>query len=142
MSQAIALVAHDNMKPALIEWVQNNQNTLRQFKLVGTGSTGRLIHKSTNLPVKQLESGPLGGDQQLGALIVEQKIKLVIFFWDPLEAQPHDPDVRALLRIAAVWNIPTACNIATADYLIHSTLLNSDYQPLIPDYNAYRQRRL
>lgn len=142
MSQAIALVAHDNMKPALIEWVQHHQSILSQFELIATGSTGSLIHNATSMPINRLESGPLGGDQQLGALIVEQKIKLVIFFWDPLEAQPHDPDVRALLRIAAVWNIPTACNMATADYLIHSTLLLSDYQPLIPDYNAYRQRRL
>lgn len=142
MLNSIALVAHDHMKPLLVDWMKQHHSKLSEFQLVATGSTGRLIHEATKIPVTCLESGPLGGDQQLGAMIVEQKIKMVIFFWDPLEAQPHDPDVRALLRIAAVWNIPTACNIATADYLIHSTLLNSDYQTVIPDYSEYRQRRL
>lgn len=142
MSSTIALVAHDHMKPHLVNWVKQHQSKLSEFQLVATGSTGRLIHEATQLPVTRLESGPLGGDQQLGAMIVEQQIKMVIFFWDPLEPQPHDPDVRALLRIAVVWNIPTACNIATADYLIHSSLLDNDYQPATPDYSDYRQRRL
>ena len=139
MNQSIALVAHDHKKPGLLAWAQRHQTVLTQFDLVATGSTGRLIEAQTGLTVTRLESGPLGGDQQLGALIVEHRIKLVVFFWDPLEPQPHDPDVRALLRIAVVWNIPTACNEATADLIIQNTAL-TNYQPTLPDYSQYRQR--
>lgn len=138
----IALVAHDNKKKSLLDWVKQHNDKLTNCKLYATGSTGKLIQQTTNISVTCLESGPLGGDQQLGAMIVDAKIDLLIFFWDPLEAQPHDPDVRALLRICVVWNIPIACNEASADYLINSSLFASDYQPNKPDYQAYRQREV
>jgi methylglyoxal synthase len=132
----IALVAHDNKKRDLLEWARFNRQILAEHKLFGTGTTGGLVHSELGLPVTLFRSGPLGGDQQLGAKITEGELDLVLFFWDPLEPQPHDPDVRALLRIAVVWNIPIACNRATADYLISSPLLNSDYRPVLPDYGA------
>lgn len=138
----IALVAHDGKKAALTEWVKNHQDILRRHTLYATGSTGHSIEEKLGIHIHKLESGPLGGDQQLGAKIVSREIDLLIFFWDPLEAQPHDPDIRALLRIAVVWNIPVACDSTTADYLITSPLLESDYRPLIPDYTAYRNRIL
>ena len=119
----IALVAHDHKKADLIEWAEYNRGTLVRHDLVATGTTGRLLQEEVGLDVKRLHSGPLGGDMQLGALIAEGNVDLLVFFWDPLEAQPHDPDVRALLRIAVVYNTPTACNRATADYLISSPLL-------------------
>ena len=124
----IALVAHDHKKADLIEWAEFNRGTLARHNLVATGTTGRMLQEKVGLDVKCLQSGPLGGDMQLGALITEGDIDLLVFFWDPLEPQPHDPDVRALLRIAVVYNTPTACNRATADYLISSPLLASaDY---------------
>jgi methylglyoxal synthase len=118
----IALVAHDNKKADLIEWAQFNRGSLSRHDLVATGTTGLLLHEQVGLDVKRMQSGPLGGDMQIGALITEGDIDLLIFFWDPLEPQPHDPDVRALLRIAVVYNTPTACNRATADYLISSPM--------------------
>ncbi|ACJ19977.1 methylglyoxal synthase [Coxiella burnetii] len=136
----IALVAHDRMKKELIEWIKKHQNLLKHHELYATGSTGQAIEKILNVTVTKMESGPLGGDLQLGAKIVNKEIDILIFFWDPLEAQPHDPDVRALLRIAVVWNLPVACNASTADYLLTSPLFDSDYHPETPDYEAYRNR--
>jgi methylglyoxal synthase len=131
----IALVAHDNKKQDLLGWARYNATVLAKHDLCGTGTTGRLVQEQLGLPVTRFQSGPLGGDQQLGARIAQGEIDLVLFFWDPLEPQPHDPDVRALLRIAVVWNIPIACNRATADYLISSPLLSSGYQRDVPDYD-------
>jgi methylglyoxal synthase len=135
----IALVAHDNKKQDLLDWAFFNREILEAHTLLGTGTTGALIARELGLEVELFKSGPLGGDQQLGAKISEGEIDLVLFFWDPLEPQPHDPDVRALLRIAVVWNIPIACNRATADYLISSPLLDSDYRPDRPDYAVIAQ---
>lgn len=136
----IALVAHDNQKPDLLEWVDFNKELLSQHELFATGTTGSLLRDRLGLNVAVLESGPLGGDQQIGAMIAEGKIDFLIFFWDPLEPLPHDPDVKALLRLAAVWNIPVACNRATADFLISSPLMNAEYERLVRDYKNYRER--
>lgn len=141
-ARRIALVAHDNKKHDLLTWVSNHQKKIQAHTLYATGSTGKMINEHLQLSVHPLESGPLGGDQQIGAMIVEGKIDLLIFFWDPLEAQPHDPDVRALLRIAVVWNIPVACNEASADYIISSELFANDYKPKKPDFQHYREREL
>ncbi|MBA3854592.1 MAG: methylglyoxal synthase [Gemmatimonas sp.] len=138
----IALVAHDAQKANLVEWAKFNRGTLGQHELWGTGTTGALLERALELPVNQLLTGPLGGDQQLGAMIVEGRIDFLIFFWDPLEAQPHDPDVKALLRMASVWNIPTACDRATADFLISSPLMHAPYERQVPDYEAYRRERV
>src|SRR5204862_4465061 len=132
----IGLVAHDNKKPDLAEWATYNRQLLAAHDLVATGTTGTLLEEELGVGIMKLHSGPLGGDQQLGALIAQGEIDFLVFFWDPLEPQPHDPDVKALLRLAVVWNIPIACNRATADYLISSPLLNSDYHPVLPDYGA------
>lgn len=121
--KTIALIAHDNKKAEMVNWTMKNKSVLEKFELCGTGTTAKLVADATELKVKRYFSGPLGGDQQIGAKIAERKIDLVIFFWDPLESQPHDPDVKALLRIAVVYDIPIATNKATADYVIHSTLL-------------------
>ena len=121
--KTIALIAHDNKKAAIVNWALKNKATLEKYNLCGTGTTAKRIAEATDLPVKRYLSGPLGGDQQIGAKVAEGKIDIVIFFWDPLESQPHDPDVKALLRIAVVYDIPIATNRATADYVIHSAFL-------------------
>ena len=136
----IALVAHDNKKQDLLEWALYNRDLLAQHELLATGTTGTLVEETLATPVIKLQSGPLGGDQQIGAKIAEGSIDFVIFFWDPLEPQPHDPDVKALLRIAVVWNIPVACNRASADFMISSPLMSSTYERRLPDYESYRQR--
>ncbi|HET7897350.1 MAG TPA: methylglyoxal synthase, partial [Flavisolibacter sp.] len=136
----IALVAHDNKKADLVEWAYYNRGILSKHKLVATGTTGNLLEEKLGTPIKKLLSGPLGGDQQLGALIAEHKLDIIIFFWDPLEAQPHDSDVKALLRIAVTWNIVIACNRTTADFVLTSTLLNEDYERVVPDFTSYMNR--
>jgi methylglyoxal synthase len=136
----IALVAHDNMKSDLYEWATYNKGLLEQHELYATGTTGMLLEQALNCPIVKLQSGPLGGDQQIGAKIAAEALDCLIFFWDPLEPQPHDPDVKALLRIAVVWNIPIACNRASADFIISSPLMADEYERLIVDYEPYRQR--
>lgn len=142
----IALVAHDNCKPDLIEWAECNWETLSQHELTTTGTTGSLIEKAvqtkTTSPVKirKLKSGPLGGDQQLGAMIAEEKIDAIFFFWDPMHAQPHDVDVKALLRICVLYNVVSACNRATADFVISSPLFSTVYARKVPDFSAYTGR--
>ncbi|MEP0774609.1 MAG: methylglyoxal synthase [Acidobacteriota bacterium] len=139
-AKTIGLVAHDNCKRDLIAWARYNVATLARHRLLATGTTGALLERELGLTVRRLKSGPLGGDQQLGALIAEGEIDLLVFFWDPLAPLPHDPDVKALLRICVVWNLPVACNRATADYLISSPLLTSPYRREIPDYEDYQER--
>lgn len=150
----IALVAHDNRKKDLIEWVEWNYEALLHHHLVCTGTTGRLLEEviyrkiaaagrfARSVAITKLKSGPLGGDQQLGALITEGKIDLIFFFWDPMEPHPHDVDVKALLRIAVVYNIPIACNRSTADFLISSPLFAEEYKPALKDYSEYLQRSI
>ena len=138
--KTIAIVAHDNKKEDLLAWAKYNREALSGHKLVATGTTGIMLEAELDLPVTRMQSGPLGGDQQIGAKISEGEIDVLIFFWDPLEPHPHDPDVKALLRIAVVWNIPIACNRASADFLISSSLMPTEYQRLVPDYNGYRHR--
>lgn len=139
-AKTIGLVAHDNKKDDLIEWATFNRHLLGAHQLVATGTTGTLLEDRLGVGVMKLQSGPLGGDQQLGALIADGEIDFLVFFWDPLEPQPHDPDVKALLRIAVVWNIPVACNRASADFMISSPLMSSDYERQMPDYAAYIDR--
>jgi methylglyoxal synthase len=136
----IALVAHDNKKHDLLEWALYNRDLLVEHELYATGTTGRLMSQALETPVICLKSGPLGGDQQVGALIADGVLDLLIFFWDPLEPQPHDPDVKALIRIAVVWNIPVACDRATADYVISSPLMHGPYERQLPDYSTHLQR--
>jgi len=149
--KTIALVAHDNRKEDLIEWVEWNYKTLIEHRMVCTGTTGRLVEKAISkklqikhdrdLEITKLKSGPLGGDQQLGAMICSNEVDLIIFLWDPMEPQPHDVDVKALLRISVLYNVPIANNRSTADYLISSPLFSgTDYQPIVKDYSTYIKR--
>jgi methylglyoxal synthase len=141
-SKKIALVAHDNKKADLLAWAKYNRDLLERHTLFATGTTGRVFEMELRLTVNRLMSGPLGGDQQIGAMIAKEELDFLIFFWDPLEPQPHDPDVKALLRMAVVWNIPTACNRASADFMISSPLMDRVYQRLVPDYETYTRRRI
>jgi len=148
----IALVAHDNCKKDLVEWVEYNWQTLARHNLIATGTTGRLVEETiarknggkipAGLSIKCLKSGPLGGDQELGALISEGKVDIVIFFWDPMEPQPHDVDVKALLRIAVLYNVPIANNRSTADFIISSPLFSGEYERTVKDYSSYLKRKL
>ncbi|MFN5421654.1 MAG: methylglyoxal synthase [bacterium] len=138
----IALVAHDNKKKELIEWAVYNKTTLSRHELLATGTTGKLLEDALDRSIKKLLSGPMGGDQQIGALIAEGEVDALIFFWDPMEAQPHDPDIKALLRLAVTWNIPFACDRATADFLFTSPLMHQEYVSTIPDYTSYLKRDL
>jgi methylglyoxal synthase len=152
VSKRIALVAHDNMKADLVEWVQYNYGTLLGHQLVCTGTTGRLIEDAirakagpalpADFEIRRLKSGPLGGDQQLGALIAEGDIDIVIFFWDPMSPHPHDVDVKALLRIAVLYNVPIACNRSTADFVISSLIMGRSYEPVVKDFASYVERSL
>ena len=138
----IALVAHDNMKRDLLEWAKFNRDLLAHHNVYATGTTGEILELELGFKITKLESGPLGGDQQIGARISNNEIDFLIFFWDPLEPMPHDPDVKALLRMAVVWNIPIACNRASADFMISSPLMDGEYDRLVPDYEDYRMRKI
>ena len=138
----IALIAHDSKKAEMIEWCNDNKDILKNHFLCGTGTTARMIADKTGLPVRGYNSGPLGGDQQIGAKIVEGRIDMVIFFSDPLTAQPHDPDVRALSRIAVLYDIPTANNLATADFMLKSEFMNSTYERKVENFNKTIQDRV
>ena len=152
LTKRIALVAHDNRKKDLIEWVEWNWELLASHELICTGTTGRLVEESLKnrvpeklsslLSIRKLKSGPLGGDQQLGSLIVNHEVDMIIFLWDPMEPQPHDVDVKALLRISVLYNIPTACNRSTADFMISSPLLQDTYDPVLKDYSDYVGRKV
>lgn len=140
--KTIALVAHDHKKDELLDWVKRHKSILIKHHLIATGTTGKLISESLNVDVTRVMSGPLGGDQQLGAMIAEHKINMVIFFWDPMESQPHDSDVKAFLRLCVVWNIPTASNSASADFLITSKYMDEDHSVPLPDYKTYLNRNI
>jgi len=140
--KTIALIAHDNKKVDLVEWVKKHEEKLRKHNLIATGTTGKLVEEYLQVNVKRMMSGPLGGDQQLGALIAEQKIDIVIFFCDPMEALPHDSDVKAFLRVCIVWNTPIALDASTADFILSSPFMNSQYQAEIPDYENYLNRKI
>ena len=135
-SKRIALIAHDNKKQELLDWARFNRDLLAQHTLYATGTTGQLLEDDLGLEVRKFQSGPLGGDQQIGARIAEGDIDCLIFFWDPLAPHPHDPDVKALLRITVVWNVPVACNRASADFIISSPLMSAGYQRLMPLYES------
>ena len=136
----IALVAHDHKKRDLLEWAKFNRELLAKHTIYATGTTGNLLERELGLNIHKLQSGPLGGNQQIGTMIAENGVDFLIFFWDPLEPQPHDPDVKALLRMAVVWNIPIACNRTSADFMISSSLMDGEYERLLPDYDDYQAR--
>ncbi|MBV8254682.1 MAG: methylglyoxal synthase [Chitinophaga sp.] len=138
----IALIAHDHKKAELIEWATYNKTVLSRHELYATGTTGKLIEEALDVSVRKLLSGPLGGDQQIGALVAEGALDVIIFFWDPMEALPHDPDIKALLRLGVVWNIPIANNRSTADFLLTSPLMHQDYEVILPDYSQYLGRKV
>ncbi len=138
----IALVAHDERKQDLLMWVRQNTRTLAGHRLYATGTTGKLLAEDCGLAITRMKSGPLGGDQMLGAMIAQEELDVLIFFWDPMSAQPHDVDVKALLRMSVLYNIPTACNRATADFLIASPGFNAAYDRDVKDYSAYIRRQL
>jgi|SRR5271157_4982620 len=138
----IALVAHDNKKRDLLEWAKYNRDLLAHHRVYATGTTGAILEHELGFKIHRLQSGPLGGDQQIGAKIADNEVDFLIFFWDPLEPMPHDPDVKALLRMAVVWNIPIACNRASADFMISSPLMDGEYDRLVPDYEEYRNRNV
>ena len=136
----IALVAHDHKKDDIIRWALENKHILQNHNLMATGTTGRLLEDNLHLPVKRYLSGPLGGDQQIGSLIAEGKVDILVFFWDPMQSQPHDPDVKALLRLGVVWNIPMACDTATADLIFSSPMIHEEYIIRLTDYEEYKNR--
>lgn len=138
----IALVAHDNKKKDLIDWAEFNKKVLARHELIATGTTGKMMEDNLDRPVKKLLSGPLGGDQQIGSMIAAGEIDVLIFFWDPMEAQPHDSDVKALLRVAIAWNCIVACDRSTADFVLTSPLMQNDYSVQIPDYSDYLRRKI
>ncbi len=138
----IALVAHDHKKADLMEWAVHNKIELAKHELIATGTTGKLLEESLDRPVKKLLSGPLGGDQQIGAMIANGEIDMMFFFWDPMEAQPHDSDVKALLRLCVAWNIPMACDRATADFIMTSPFMRNEYKSAQPDYGGYLNRKI
>jgi methylglyoxal synthase len=142
MKKRIALIAHDNKKRELIEWTKYNRDTFLKCDVIATGTTGKMLESELGIKVRCLQSGPLGGDQQIGALIAEGNVDILIFFWDPLEPLPHDQDIKALLRLAVVWNIPVACNRATADFIFASPLLSNDYKRKMPDFYEYNTRKI
>ena len=141
-TKRVALVAHDNKKKDLIDWAVYNKTVLSKHELIATGTTGRLLEEHLARPVKKLFRGPLGGDQQIGAMIAEEKLDLLVFFWDPMEAQPHDSDVKALLRVAVAWNILIACNRTTADFILTSILMNDEYLVDVPNYTNFLKREV
>ncbi len=138
----IALIAHDHKKAELLEWAVYNKTVLARHELYATGTTGKIIEEALDVSVRKLLSGPLGGDQQIGAAVAEGRIDVIIFFWDPMEALPHDPDIKALLRLGVVWNIPMASNRASADFLMTSPLMHQEYTVILPDYSQYLGRKV
>jgi len=138
----IAMVAHDNKKKDLIEWAEHNKIVLARHELIATGTTGKLLEEKLDRPVKRMLSGPLGGDQQIGSMIAQGEIDVLIFFWDPMESQPHDSDVKALLRLGVAWNILLACDRATADFILTSPLMHQEYDTQLPDYSGYLKRKV
>ncbi|HEX7692626.1 MAG TPA: methylglyoxal synthase [Sediminibacterium sp.] len=138
--KTVAMVAHDHKKTDLIDWAVYNKSALAMHNLVATGTTGRMLEEELGRPVKKMLSGPLGGDQQIGSMIANGDIDVMIFFWDPMEAQPHDSDVKALLRLCVAWNIPMACDRATADFIMTSPFMHTEYVSIIPDYSGYLNR--
>ncbi len=138
----IAIVAHDNMKKDILDWAVYNKTILAKHELLSTGTTGKMLEEKLDRPVKKLLSGPLGGDQQIGAMIAEGEIDILIFFWDPMEAQPHDSDVKALLRLGVAWNILLACDRASADFILTSPLMQEKYETILPDYSGYLNRKV
>lgn len=137
----IALVAHDGKKDVLLKWAKNNRSSLARHRIYATGTTGFLLEAELGIPVERMMSGPLGGDLQIGAKIAEGDIDFIVFFWDPLEAQPHDPDVKALLRLAVLWNIPAATNRASADFMFSSPMIDGEYDRVVENYEAFQKER-